>query len=116
MLTQLAADLSRRLLNYRNNTNLTENVKICNFVILPDRLTLKSFSSIHLAIAQVLNIQGRCIKLKLANNQIITQQITDIVNFENHHPTKYSIDIFDLPLFNENDEVIEPESILHLAK
>ena len=34
MLTQLAAELSRRLLNYRNNTYLTGNVKVGNFVII----------------------------------------------------------------------------------
>ena len=70
MLTQLASELSRKLLNYRNNTYLTSKVKIGNFVILPDRLTLKSFSSIHSA---------------------VTRQIVDIVNIDNHHPTKYSI-------------------------
>ena len=56
MLTQLAAELSRKLLNYRNNTYLTENVKVGNFVILPDRLTLKYFSSINSAITHVLDI------------------------------------------------------------
>jgi len=72
MLTNLAAELSRKLLNYRNNTFLTENIKIGDFLIIPDRLILKSFSSIHSAIARVLDIEGHCLKLKLANNQIVT--------------------------------------------
>ena len=109
-MTQLAAELSRRLLSYRNNTYLTDNVKVGNFVIIPEGLTLKSFSSITSAIARVLDVQRHCIKLKLANNQTITQQITDILNFDNHHPTQYSIDILDLPIFYEKDEVMEPES------
>ena len=110
MLTQLAAELSRKLLNYRNNTYLTDKVKIGNYVIVPDRLTLKSFSSIHSALACVLNIQDHCVTLKLTNNQTVTRQITDIVNFDNHHPTRHNIDILDLPLFHETDELMEPES------
>ena len=60
-------------------------------------------------IAKVLDIEGHCLKLKLANNQTVTQQITDVVNFDSHHPTKYSLDILDLPLFEDNDKVMEPE-------
>ena len=71
MLTQLASELSRKLLNYRNNTYLTNKVKIGNYVILPDRLTLESFS-IHSAVTRVLDVQGRCVTLKLANNQTVT--------------------------------------------
>merc|ERR1712105_248510 len=110
MLTQLASELSRKLLNYRNNTYLISKVKIGNFVILPDRLTPKSFSSIHSALARILDVQGCCVTLKLANNQTVTRQIVDIVNIDNHHTTKYSIDVLDLPLYHENDEVMEPES------
>ena len=69
---KMLTNLSRKLLNYRNNTYLTEKVKVGNFVIIPDRLTLKSFSSIHSAIAWVLDVKGCGLKLKLANNQIIT--------------------------------------------
>ena len=32
------------------------------------------------------------------------------VSFENNHPTRYNIDILDLPLYHDNDEVMEPES------
>ena len=32
------------------------------------------------------------------------------MNFDNHHPTQYSIDILDLPIFDEKDDVMEPES------
>ena len=32
------------------------------------------------------------------------------MNFDNHHPTRYSLDILDLPLFHDNDEVMDPES------
>ena len=48
--------------------------------------------------------------LKLANNQTVTRQIVNIVNFDNHHPTRHNIDILDLPLFHETDELMEPES------
>ena len=65
MLTQLAAKLSRRLINYRNNTYLTDKVKVGNYIIVPDRLTLKSFSSIHSALACVLNIQDCCVTLTI---------------------------------------------------
>jgi len=51
MLTGLAAELSRKLLNYRNNTHLTDKVKIGNYIIIPDRLVLKKFSSIHSDVA-----------------------------------------------------------------
>merc|ERR1712074_181399 len=56
------------------------------------------------------DIQDRCVTLKLTNNQKVTRQITDIVNFDNHHPTQHDIDILDLPLFNETDDLMEPES------
>ena len=79
MLTNLAAELSRKLLNYRNNTYITEKIKIGDYIIIPDRLVLKSFSSIHSAIARVLDIEGHCLRLKLANNQIITRQVTDVI-------------------------------------
>ena len=32
------------------------------------------------------------------------------MNFDNHHPTRYSLDILYFPLFHDNDEVTEPES------
>ena len=48
--------------------------------------------------------------LKLANNQTITWQISDIINFDSHHPTKYSVDILDLPLYYESDKILEPKS------
>ena len=108
MLTQLAAELSRRLLNYRNNTYLTDKVKVGNYVIVPDRLTLKSFSSIHSALTRVIDMQDRCVTLKLTNKQKVTRHITDIINFDNHHPTEYNLDTLDLPLFNENDDYMEP--------
>jgi len=112
MLTNLAAELSRKLLNYRNNTHLTENIKIGDYIIIPDRLILKNFSSIHSAIARGLDVEGRYIKLRLANNHIITQQVTDLFNFDSHHPTKYTLDILDLPLFKDNDDVTR-KSIRH---
>jgi len=33
---------------------------------------------------------------------------------ENHHPTQYNIDILGLPLFNETDDHMEPESQLSI--
>ena len=46
----------------------------------------------------------------MTNNQTITRQIIDIINFDSHHPTRHNFGLLDLPLFNEIDDLLEPES------
>ena len=64
----------------------------------------------HLALAQVLKTQDHCVNLILTNNQTITRQIIDIINFDSHHPTRHKFGSLDLPLINEINDLLEPES------
>ena len=64
----------------------------------------------HLALAQVLKTQDHCVNLILTNNQTITRQIIDIINFDSHHPTRHKFVSLDLPPFNEINDLLELES------
>ena len=65
---------------------------------------------LHSALAPVLKTQDHCVNLKLTNNQTVTRQLTDIISFDSHHLTKHNFGLLDLPLFNETDNLLEPES------
>jgi len=64
---------------------------------------------LHLAVAQVLKTQDHCVHLILTNNQTITRQIIDIINFDSHDPTRYKFVSLDLPPFNEINVLLELE-------
>ena len=44
------------------------------------------------------------------NNQTITRYISDVINFDNHHSNSLSIGVLDLPLYHNDEEIIDPES------
>ena len=112
MLTNIAADLSVRVLNY---ANLTEKhlPTVGQWIIIPDRILYKNFGSFSAAIGRVIKIENRTIYIKLANNQIINRASSDIIPCSANKFDQISVDILDLPLFENNEEHFKNVSSQH---
>ena len=112
MLTSIAADLSVRVLNY---ANLTEKhlPTVGQWVIIPDRILYKNLGSFSAAIGRVVKIENRTIYIKLANNQIINRASSDIIPCSSNKFDQISVDILDLPLFENNQEHFKNISSQH---
>ena len=103
MLTSIAADLSVRLLNYANLT-LKHLPTIGQWVIIPDKILYKNLGSFSSAIGRVINVENRTIFIKLANNETINRAASDIIPCSANKFDQISLDILDLPLFNDNQD------------
>ena len=99
----IAADLSVRVLNY---ANLTEKhlPTIGQWVIIPDKILYKNLGSFSAAIGRVIKIENRTIFIKLANNQTINRASSDIIPCSSNKFDQISLDILDLPLFQNNQD------------
>ena len=100
MLTGLAADLAKCLLNFRNIPTHQLPV-IGQYVYLPDRIVQKQISSLTNALVRVISIDKRSITLKLANGKILMRHCQDIVSFNLNKEFQCKLDILDLPLYGE---------------
>jgi hypothetical protein len=80
MLNRLAADLSSRILNYKNITSLN-TPKIGDFVYVKDKIQRKHFTSLGDALAIVENVNGRTLRLKLAKSKTILRNVQDVIRF-----------------------------------
>ena len=104
MLTEIATDLSKRLLNYANLTS-HHMPKIGTWILIPDRLLYKSMPSWSHAIGRVIEIHNRSLLIKLPNGKTIDRAIGDIVPCNTNRHQQLSLDPLDLPLINDSETV-----------
>jgi len=104
MLTELATDLSKRLLNYANLTS-HHLPKIGTWVLIPDRLLYKSMPSWSHSIGRVIEIQDRSLLIKLPNGRTIDRAVGDIVPCDTNRHQQLSLDPLDLPGINDSETV-----------
>ena len=81
MLNGLAADLSARILNYKNISSLNIPGQ-GSYVYLADRIVRKKYESLHHALALVTHVQGRTLTCRLSSGQIVIRNVQDVLTFE----------------------------------
>ena len=103
LLTELAGDLAKRLLNFRNNSNLASNLQVDDFVYVPDRIQAKKQSTLIAALGRITSIKYPKLTIRMANKVTINRHCNHVVNFKMHKPDSLTCDILDLPLYGEPD-------------
>ena len=114
MLTNLAADLSARVLNYSNLT--AQHVpKVGQWVYMPDRILYKSAASLISALGRVIKADNRTLYIRFASRKTVLRAAGDVVLCDRNQFDKIVIDLLDLPLHTPNEEHLRPcESVFDI--
>ena len=100
MLTTIATNLSERLLNFANLT--THHLPpIGEWVLIPDKIVYKNIGSFANSVGRVIRIKNRTIYIKLSNGRVINRAVGDIVPCAMNKHQQISLDILDLPIFDD---------------
>ena len=111
MLTNLAADLSSCLLNFRNITG-EYILNVGDFVYLLDCIVYKQINSLTRALSRVTGVQNRSVEILLTSGNKVKRNCNDIVQMndnDNEH-----IDILDFPLYERQSDLLNHQSQFQL--
>ena len=97
LLTNLATEISMRLLNFRNSAQ-ADLLQIDELVLIPDRLTRQKYSSLTNAIGRVIKIVNRTLYIQLLDHTVINRNNQHVISTEFQNSNN-SFDLLELPLF-----------------
>ena len=102
----VAADLSPKLLNFRN-LNPNHLPQVGQFVYLPDKIIHKNIGSLTRALGRVEKITDRSVTIRMSSGRLVSRNCQDIVTFQISSNLESNLDILDIPLYgNVSHEIL----------